>query len=126
MTAVAVKPASARCELVVARVRHRQRGPRRQDLEVALGAGLPQRQVVIPWFHQLRRRDVVVVHDQRLAAAGEPGRHRGGGGELVDDDVTRFGQLPVGQDGQGVLGGFVLDDVDEDVRAEASGSGRIS
>ena len=75
--------------LVVGRVRHRQRGPGREQAEVPLRPQLPQGQMVVPGRHQFGGRDVVVVDDEGLGPAGEPRRHRGGGGELVHDDVAR-------------------------------------
>ena len=82
--------------------------------------------MVVPRRHQLGRRDVVVVHDQRLGPAGQPRRHGRRGGELVHDDVARLRHVGVGEDGHRLVRGVVVDGVDEDLRAEAAGPGGVA
>ena len=127
ITAVRAKPAAARCASLYAGVGHGQRRARRQQAQVPLGPQLPEGQVVVPGRHQLGRRDVVVVHHERLGPAGQPRRHGRGGGELVHDDVARLAPSR-GRRGQALSPSarLLVDGVDEDLRPVPAGPGGVA
>ena len=97
ITDVAANPAWRRWRLVVGRVRHGQRGPRRQQPQVTLGTQLAEREMVVPGRHQLGRCDVVVVHHEGLGPAGQPRGHGRRRGELVHDHVVLLGRVGVAE-----------------------------
>ena len=103
-----------------------ERGARRQQAQVPLGAQLTQGEMVVPGRHQVGRRDVVVVDDEGLGPAGEPGRHGRRGGELVHDDVAPLGDHGVVEHGNGLPLRVRVDRVDVDLGAEATGTGGVT
>ena len=112
--------------LVVRRIGDGKRRPWREHGQVLSGALLAEGEMVVPRRHELRWGDVVVVHDQRLGPARQPGGHERGGGELIDDDVATVGLVGVGDGRKGLVRRLVLHDVDEDVGFEAPAARRVS
>ena len=112
------EPHLGQVRLVVGGVGDGQGGARRQQAQVTLGTQLPESEMVVPRRHQLGRRDVVVVDDERLGPSGQPGCHGRGRGELVDDDVAPLGRLRVGEHGNRLPRCLGVDRVDVDLRAE--------
>ena len=106
---------------VVRRVSHGQRRTRRQEPQLGLRLQLAPGQGVVPRRHQFGRRDVVVVHHQRLRTGGQPRRHGRRGGELVDDDVAGLGLVRIRDRQLGLVRRLGIDHLDVDPRGDDRG-----
>lgn len=108
----------AQLPLVIGRHSQPECGAGCQLPQLGLGQQLVTGQAVVPGRVVLRRRDVVVVHDQGLRSGSEPRSEARRRGELVEQDVACFGVLGVAGERPRLRLGLWVGPLDVEVRAD--------